>query len=80
MQTHPAHSFISRFQDPPDRRVNRTKGHDLIDLLVIAIRTLRRLALNLLKRKKSKKRGTRGKQLNAGWDQACLLPLLGVEI
>ena len=40
--------------------------------------TLRRLALNLLKREKTKKRGIRGKQLNAGWDQAYLLQLLGV--
>lgn len=40
--------------------------------------TLRRLALNLLKREKTKKRGIRGKQLNAGWDQAYLLRLLGI--
>jgi predicted transposase YbfD/YdcC len=40
--------------------------------------TLRRLALNLLKREKTKKRGIRGKQLNAGWDHAYLLRLLGV--
>jgi predicted transposase YbfD/YdcC len=40
--------------------------------------TLRRLALNLLKREKTKKRGIRGKQLNASWDQAYLLRLLGV--
>jgi predicted transposase YbfD/YdcC len=39
--------------------------------------TLRRLALNLLKREKTKKRGIRGKQLNAGWDHAYLLRLLG---
>lgn len=39
--------------------------------------TLRRLALNLLKRDKTKKRGIRGKQLNAGWDHAYLLRLLG---
>jgi len=38
--------------------------------------TLRRLALNLLKREKTKKRGIRGKQLNAGWDHAYLLHLL----
>ena len=38
--------------------------------------TLRRLALNLLKRDKTKKRGLRGKQLNAGWDHAYLLRLL----
>ena len=40
--------------------------------------TLRRLALNLLKQEKTKKRGIRGKQLNASWDHACLLRLLGV--
>jgi predicted transposase YbfD/YdcC len=40
--------------------------------------TLRRLALNMLKREKTKKRGIKGKQLNAGWDHAYLLRLLGV--
>ena len=40
--------------------------------------TLRRLALNLLKNEKTKKRGIRGKQLNAGWDHAYLLRLLGI--
>jgi predicted transposase YbfD/YdcC len=40
--------------------------------------TLRRLALNLLRRENTKKRGIRGKQLNAGWDHAYLLRLLGV--
>jgi predicted transposase YbfD/YdcC len=40
--------------------------------------TLRRLALNLLKRETTKKRGIRGKQLNASWDHAYLLRLLGV--
>jgi predicted transposase YbfD/YdcC len=40
--------------------------------------TLRRLALNLLKRENTKKRGIRGKQLNASWDHAYLLKLLGV--
>lgn len=39
--------------------------------------TLRRLALNLLKREKTRKRGIRGKQLNASWDHAYLLKLLG---
>jgi predicted transposase YbfD/YdcC len=38
--------------------------------------TLRRLALNLLKREKTKKRGIKGKQLNASWDHAYLLSLL----
>lgn len=42
--------------------------------------TLRRLALNLLKREKAKKRGIKGKQLNAGWDHAYLLRLLAMEI
>jgi len=41
---------------------------------------LRRLALNLLKREATKKRGIRGKQLNASWDHAYLLRLLGVPI
>ena len=42
--------------------------------------TLRRLALNLLKREKTKKRGLKGKQLNASWNHAYLLRLLGVPI
>lgn len=40
--------------------------------------TLRRLALNLLRRETSKKRGIKGKQLNAAWDHSYLLKLLGV--
>ena len=40
--------------------------------------TLRRLALNLLKREKTKKRGIKGKQLNAGWDHSYLLRLLKI--
>ena len=40
--------------------------------------TLRRLALNMLKRETTKKRGIRGKQLNAGWDHPYLLRLLGI--
>ena len=42
--------------------------------------TLRRLALNLLKREKTKRRGIKGKQLNASWDHAYLLRLLGVPV
>ena len=42
--------------------------------------TLRRLALNLLKREKTKKRGIKGKQLNASWNHAYLLRLLGADI
>ena len=42
--------------------------------------TLRRLALNRLQRERTKKRGIKGKQLNAGWDHAYLLRLLGVEV
>lgn len=40
--------------------------------------TLRRLALNMLKKDNSKKRGIKGKQLSAGWDHAYLLKLLSV--
>jgi len=40
--------------------------------------TLRRLALNLLKRDITKKRGIRGKQRIAGWDHGYLLHLLGI--
>lgn len=42
--------------------------------------TLRPLALNLLHREKTKKRGIKGKQLNASWDHAYLVQLLGVTI
>lgn len=42
--------------------------------------TLRRLALNMLKREKTKKRGIRGKQKNAGWNHSYLLRLLGVSL
>jgi predicted transposase YbfD/YdcC len=38
--------------------------------------TLRRLALNLLKQDRTKKRGIKGKQLNASWDHRYLLSLL----
>lgn len=38
--------------------------------------TLRRLALNLLKREQTRKRGIKGKQLNASWDHNYLLRLL----
>ena len=41
--------------------------------------TLRRLALNLLTRDSTKKRGIRGKQKNAGWDHRYLLHLLGTQ-
>ena len=40
--------------------------------------TLRRFALNLLRSEKKKKRGIRGKQLNASWDHAYLLQLIGI--
>ena len=38
--THPKLSLIEHFKDLPDPRVNRTKDHDLIDILVMAICTL----------------------------------------
>jgi len=40
MQKHPKLSLIEHFKDLPDPRVERTKDHDLIDILVIAICTL----------------------------------------
>jgi len=40
--------------------------------------TLRRMALNMLKKDKSKKRGIRAKQLSAGWNHPYLLKLLSV--
>ena len=40
--------------------------------------TLRRLALNLLKRQTTKKRGIGGKRFNPSWDHAYLLRLLRV--
>lgn len=40
MPNHPKLSLIEHFQDLPDPRVHRTKDHDLIDLLVIAVCTL----------------------------------------
>jgi len=40
--------------------------------------TLRRLALNMLKKETTKKRGIKGKQLNASWNHSYLLRLLGV--
>ena len=42
--------------------------------------TLRRLALSLLKQEKTKERGIKGKQLNAGWDHDYLLRLLGIYV
>lgn len=40
MQAHPKLSLIEHFKVVPDPRVNRTKDHALIDVLVIAICTL----------------------------------------
>lgn len=40
--------------------------------------TLRRLALNMLKKETTKKRGIRGKQKNAGWNHVYLLKLMGI--
>lgn len=41
--------------------------------------SLRRLALNLLKREKTRKRGIKGKQKSASWDHSYLLRLLGIN-
>ena len=37
MQTHPKKSLIEHLSTITDPRVNRTKGHELIDILVLAI-------------------------------------------
>lgn len=51
---------------------NRTRrGHAPENLAI-----LRRMALNILSREKTKKRGTKGKQRNASWDHSYLLRLL----
>jgi predicted transposase YbfD/YdcC len=40
MQTHPKLSLIEHFENLPDPRVNRTKDHDLIDVVIIALCSL----------------------------------------
>src|SRR5260221_2555690 len=37
MQQHPELSLIELFKDLADRRIDRTKDHDLIDVLIIAV-------------------------------------------
>lgn len=40
MQKHPQPSLIAHFQDLPDPRVQRTRRHELVDILVISVCTL----------------------------------------
>src|SRR5271156_2535089 len=40
MQKHPKISLLEHFKNLADPRVNRTKDHDLIDVLILAICTL----------------------------------------
>jgi predicted transposase YbfD/YdcC len=40
MQKHPRLSLIEHFEKLPDPRINRTKDHDLIDVLIIALCSL----------------------------------------
>ncbi len=40
MQKHPKLSLIEHFKKLPDPRINRTKDHDLIDVLIIALCSL----------------------------------------
>ena len=37
MQTHPKLSFVEHFKTIADPRVDRTKDHELIDVLVVAV-------------------------------------------
>jgi predicted transposase YbfD/YdcC len=62
--------WILDVQCGEDRSRART-GHAAVNLA-----TLRRLALNLLQQDKTRKRGIKGKQLNASWDHAYLKRLL----
>jgi hypothetical protein len=40
MQKHPKLSLIEHFKDLPDPRMDRTRDHELIDVLTIAVCTL----------------------------------------
>ena len=60
-------------------RVTNSIAFQLSVGLWLNLDTLRRLAPNLLKSERTKKRGVRGKQLNAGWDHAYLLKLLAAQ-
>jgi hypothetical protein len=40
MQKHPLLSLVEQFKDLPDPRIDRTKDHSLVDILVIAVGTL----------------------------------------
>ena len=37
MQTHPKRGLAEHFKSVSDPRVNRTKDHDLIDILIISV-------------------------------------------
>jgi len=91
MQLHPKKCLVEHLGHINDPRVNRTKQSALDSGCPVRRRsepgpqhaaenlvTLRRLALNLLKFDQTKKRGVRGKQLNASWDHAYLLRLIGI--
>jgi predicted transposase YbfD/YdcC len=61
-----------------DVQFNEDQSRARVGYAAENLATLRRLALNLLKRETTKKRGIRGKQKNAGWNHAYLLRLLGL--
>jgi len=77
--------YFSNLEDP---RVDRTKEHLLEDIIFITIASViygaetwndienNRIALNLLKNDKSKKRSIKGKRLDAGWDNDYLIRIL----
>jgi len=59
--------------------IGEDQGRAREDYAAENLATLRQLALNLLQREKSKKRGIRCKMLNACWNHSYLLNLLGVD-
>ena len=61
-----------------DVNLGEDRSQDRVGYAAKNFGTLRRLALNLLQREKTKLRDLKGKQKNAGWDLSSLLKLLGI--
>jgi predicted transposase YbfD/YdcC len=61
-----------------DVQINEDQGRARTGHAPENLATLRRLALNLLRRDQTKPRGIKGKRLSAAWDHNYLLHLLGL--